>query len=731
MKLPAAVVLSALIALFSALASPASAASRPYFANESARFQLPPGYHAADVAIEAGWIAVTAENYDAKVAALFVYRRASASSWVLDGKLFEIPYFDELGESPPVMVALQNSTVAMNWSSSNAPAVFKRSGSAWVQQTVTPSNSTLNGSEIKIDGARILVGAGKCGDAEVFEPDAAGTWRVTAHLNEGTNDCGESQTTLSMALSGDTALLWATEASQSKVWIGAWNRTAAGWQRFGQLPDSALEDMLPHISLRGSLAITNGLFPRGANHVYLRNGNGWNTLPTFRPLDAYRLDYRDEVLRQQRGWLAQLRRDADQPNSQEGAIVDVWRQGGDNRFSHVAQLEPQDRSSLRLVDIYDNRVVASPWPAAAGAFIYVFELPADPSTPAPVRDDFQGGGNAAWHSVAGPTPRASGGRFIQSSTAAQTMTLAGNTAWTNHAVEADLSATSTTNTQAYAGLVARAGSGKYYYAVLRKNGKVELGKVVSGTRTLLGSASYVPRTWNRLRLETRGQLLDVQVDGQQRLSASDASITSGESGFTTSYTALALDNFTTTPRSLKMYQTHFNDEYRPGQISADQLPWSVSGGDWQYLDDSSGAVRQQRATSGAARLITGVPTDEQTVETRVRIDGTFAADGNWVGVIARYQDDGNLYYLSLRGSHQLTIRKVVGSVATELAGQSYNAVAGQYYALRLEVVGSKLRGYVNGQLRLEAEDDSLAAGRSGIATNNTQASFAYFLAYQP
>ena len=38
---------------------------------------------------------------------------------------------------------------------------------------------------------------------------------------------------------------------------------------------------------------------------------------------------------------------------------------------------------------------------------------------------------------------------------------------------------------------------------------------------------------------------------------------------------------------------------------------------------------------------------------------------------------------------------------------------------------------VNGQLRLEAEDDSLAAGRSGIATNTTQASFAYFLSYQP
>ena len=132
-----------------------------------------------------------------------------------------------------------------------------------------------------------------------------------------------------------------------------------------------------------------------------------------------------------------------------------------------------------------------------------------------------------------------------------------------------------------------------------------------------------------------------------------------------------------------------------------------------------------------ARLITGVPNDEQTVETLVRIDGTFAADGNWAGVIARYQDDSNLYYQSLRGSHQLSIRKVIGGVATELAGISFNAQAGQYYYLRLEAVGDKLRGYVDGDLRLEATDDALSAGRSGIATSNTQASFARFVSYQP
>jgi hypothetical protein len=32
---------------------------------------------------------------------------------------------------------------------------------------------------------------------------------------------------------------------------------------------------------------------------------------------------------------------------------------------------------------------------------------------------------------------------------------------------------------------------------------------------------------------------------------------------------------------------------------------------------------------------------------------------------------------------------------------------------------------------VQATDDALPAGRSGIATNNTRASFARFVAYQP
>src|SRR6185436_18403235 len=506
MRPPAAVIPCALVALMSTLATPVVAAPRPYTATETTRWQLGPSFDSASVMIEGDWIAVFASNYQAQTKSMYVYRRVSATSWINEGKLVE-GYSSTDCCGPYPTWDMQNGTIAITWGGSRDMAVFKRSGTTWVQQAVATATHNIGGA-IKIDGARILVGAGNCGDGDIFEPDAAGTWRVTGHLNEGSESagCGEGDnSTSSLALSGDVALLYYVNWIDGTSRFGSWQRSGSGWQRFGQLPDSSTEVLVPGISLRGSLAVTNGLFPAGANHVYLRSGTTWTTLPSFRPLDAYRLMRYDGAFAQRRGWLAQQRPDVDTG----GTIIDVWRQGSDNRFSHVAQLQSHDRAGLGF-DIHDNRVVAvSSAKDSGGATVYVFELPANLSTPAPLRDDFEGGANAAWHSVAGPSPRVSSGRFMQSSTAAKTIALAGNTGWTNQAIEADLSTSSSASTQSYAGLVARAGSGSYYYAVQRRDGQVELGRVMGSSRRALASApNPEPRTFNRLRLEVRGSLLD-------------------------------------------------------------------------------------------------------------------------------------------------------------------------------------------------------------------------------
>jgi hypothetical protein len=51
--------------------------------------------------------------------------------------------------------------------------------------------------------------------------------------------------------------------------------------------------------------------------------------------------------------------------------------------------------------------------------------------------------------------------------------------------------------------------------------------------------------------------------------------------------------------------------------------------------------------------------------------------------------------------------------------------------LRLEVVGNQLRGYVNGNLMLQATDSSHTAGISGLMTNKSATRFDDYVAYQP
>ena len=53
------------------------------------------------------------------------------------------------------------------------------------------------------------------------------------------------------------------------------------------------------------------------------------------------------------------------------------------------------------------------------------------------------------------------------------------------------------------------------------------------------------------------------------------------------------------------------------------------------------------------------------------------------------------------------------------------------YRLRLEVVGTQLRGFVNGNVVLQVTDNSLTKGIGGIMTSKGAVRFDDYLAYQP
>ena len=92
--------------------------------------------------------------------------------------------------------------------------------------------------------------------------------------------------------------------------------------------------------------------------------------------------------------------------------------------------------------------------------------------------------------------------------------------------------------------------------------------------------------------------------------------------------------------------------------------------------------------------------------------------------MVRYTDPSNYYYVSLRTSNELSLRKVVDGVVTELARVPFTPQFNQHYRLRIEAIGKKLVVYLNEQFRLQARDSSHAQGLSGVVTYRAAASFA-------
>jgi hypothetical protein len=141
----------------------------------------------------------------------------------------------------------------------------------------------------------------------------------------------------------------------------------------------------------------------------------------------------------------------------------------------------------------------------------------------------------------------------------------------------------------------------------------------------------------------------------------------------------------------------------------------------------------QTSPSGNARVLHGPATDDQVVRVSARFNGigTQTSGSHWIGAMVRYSDPSNYYYVSLRTSNELSLRKVVNGVITELARVPFTLQFNQPYWLRVEAIGTKLIVYVNEQVRLQASDSSHAQGRSGVVTYRAAASFAGYTVWQP
>ena len=105
--------------------------------------------------------------------------------------------------------------------------------------------------------------------------------------------------------------------------------------------------------------------------------------------------------------------------------------------------------------------------------------------------------------------------------------------------------------------------------------------------------------------------------------------------------------------------------------------------------------------------------------------------GAWFGLLARYVDARNHYYVTVRSTGQIQIRKIVNGVITVLATRNFTAVPNRYYDVQFLVINDQLHLYVDQVLVANAHDRDLTSGRYGIATYRAAANWDTFQVLQP
>jgi hypothetical protein len=165
------------------------------------------------------------------------------------------------------------------------------------------------------------------------------------------------------------------------------------------------------------------------------------------------------------------------------------------------------------------------------------------------------------------------------------------------------------------------------------------------------------------------------------------------------------------------------DDFEDG----DAAGWTLSSGSWSVVADGASKVLKQSNPSGGARASLDVSNSaDHMIEADVKVESFNGTEG-WAGLFVRYTQinatTNNTYYITLRNSNSLSLRKSVDGVITIFGTHAMTVSVGTTYRLRLEAVGSALKAYVNGELVLSATDSELTSGRAAIGTFMAVASF--------
>jgi hypothetical protein len=633
-------------------------------------------------------------------------------------------------------VAMQNGIAAL---AINPLSIYERRNGDWVQ-VLDGVMADEPGTSIEVDHGRVIFG-GSSGTfmGTVFARNASGQWQQEARLLGSERGGDIENSGGQVGLSGTHAVVHSRSSDDLTVPapnVRAFRFTPEfGWQQEG----SPIIDEYPQgplgreVAVRGDDVFISGRAASGT-FVFRRLPPGqccdWYPQDWLQPLDGYPGGGEASIIKKNSAFLMQNGWSADR----QAIVINVFALNNDTGlYRQVAVLTASGGESLGNFNLSGRRVMAR-----CGEEVCYFELPGSLALPARIQEVFPGTTPNGW-------TLSSGSRFIITSNgvsnvlrqteiqsgATHTATLDASN-WTNQSIQADIRPTAF-NGNSWFGLATRwRNASNYYYVTVRNSGVVSLRRNVNGTFRELAAAPLpviLARTY-KVRLESIGTRHRVYVNGEPLLDVDDSSIASGRAALLTLRTAAEFDNVVASPTpTVTMFSFDPRQPFQPQPGT-----FTESGtGLWFYQGDTGGNFISQASVFGDARAVIGVTTDDQSIDIRARAT-TFAGSGSnvrWFGVMARYVDQSNYIYLSVRSDNSVSLRKVNNGTITILGTKSMAVNLRQWYRLRLEAVGSRVRAYVNNRPVLEAVDATLPRGITGAVTYRAAADFADYRAIQP
>jgi hypothetical protein len=670
-----------------------------------------------DVAIDGGYIIVLGE-YEGGEQALLYRRNNSNGQWV-----FRRVLVTWTGSSVRSSVTMRNGIAAVQFD--DQISLFELSGGDYVRQTSAAPIRHHGGTAIS--GRSVIIGGNDCDyDAVIYQKGSNGSWAITGRLDDNQGECLAPWYNYAVELHYDYALLRLPYGNGGFAWRR--NGTALDWVPAGTLP--FLPDEGAVVDVGYALQGTTAVAPSGV--VWRRSGTStWTRQSALTSVDSengsgrtFDVVFRDGVLiaSQTGPYLATQR---------------VYVESSPGQFEHVGALRTYRRAGR--YDVSGRTVVASLGDSQGQPTdVQVLTLPSQLRAPAPLVNDFEDRDVSDFTFSGGQFALATRGTddvLVQSASTGLAFGVMNDSDWTDvQHVEVDI--TPTYGTGGWVGLVARyIDAENYYYLRIRDDRTYGIYKRVNGVDTLLHDDYFYnqPPATFRATFEVNANRITANFSFQLGVTIFDNSLTHGRGGVATFMARADFDDIHI--RGTDIYSLF--ERYWGAYGSDYEIGMDVVSGDWAVLDDgdpenSTLTGLWQRDTSGNAVAVIGVPVPNQEINASMKLTSYAASQqGAWFGLLARYVDARNHYYVTVRSTGQIQIRKVVNGVITVLATSNFTAVPNQYYDVRFLVINDQLHLYVDEALVANAHDRSLTSGRYGIATYRAAANWASFWVLQP